>query len=71
MRIYENAACALAELLDLRGLTPKRLAEEAGIDPACVRKILRGKQKSVSTRNLVGFARALNMSLMELIDRLS
>lgn len=71
MRSFENAACALQELLRLRGLSPKALAEEAGIDPACVRNILRGKQKSVSTRNLVGFARALDISLMELIDRLS
>lgn len=71
MRTFENAAAALAELLELRGLSPKALAEAVGIDPALVRRILRGKQKRVSTRNLVGFARALDISLAELIDRLS
>lgn len=71
MRTYENAGRALQQLLDARGLKPAALAEATGIDAGVLRRILSGRQKSISTRNLLAFSRYFGLSLIELIDLLS
>ncbi len=71
MRTYEHAGPVLQELLRAGGLTVEALAETTGIDVRTLRRILDGRQKSISTRNLVGIARCFDISLMELIDRFS
>ncbi len=71
MRTYEHAGTALQRLLDARGLTPAALSAATGIDAGVLRRILSGRQKSISTRNLVSFSRFFGLSLMELIDLFS
>lgn len=71
MRTYENAGAALQRLLDGRGLTPAALAAATGIDTGMLRRILSGRQKSISTRNLLAFSRFFGLSLMELIELFS
>lgn len=71
MRTYEHAGTALQRLLDAHGLTPAALSAATGIDAGVLRRILSGRQKSISTRNLVSFSRFFGLSLMELIDLFS
>ena len=71
MRTYENAGAALQRLLDGRCLTPAALAAATGIDTGMLRRILSGRQKSISTRNLLAFSRFFGLSLMELIELFS
>ena len=71
MRTYENAGASLQRLLDARGLTAASLAEATGIDAGALRRILSGRQKNISTRNLLAISRFFGLSLMELIDLLS
>ena len=71
MRTFENAGAALQRLLDGRGLTPAALAAATGIDTGMLRRILSGRQKSISTRNLLAFSRFFGLSLMELIELFS
>ena len=71
MRMYENAGAALQRLLDGRGLTPAALAAATGIDTGMLRRILSGRQKSISTRNLLAFSRFFGLCLMELIELFS
>ena len=71
MRTYENAGAALQRLLDGRGLTPAALAAATGIDTGMLRRILSGRQKSISTRNLLAFSRFFGLRLMELIELFS
>ena len=71
MRTYENTGAALQRLLDGRGLTPAAFAAATGIDTGMLRRILSGRQKSISTRNLLAFSRFFGLSLMELIELFS
>lgn len=71
MRTYEHAGPALQQMLQARGLTVDALAEATDIDVRALRRILAGRQKSVSTRNLVNISRFFDIGLMELIDRFS
>ncbi len=71
MRIYEHAGAALQQMLRERGVQAQTLAEAAGIDMRVLRQILTGQRKSISTRNLMNISRFFDLSLAELIDRLS
>ena len=70
-RTYARAAEVLCGLLAERGLTAAELARELEIDAGILRRILNGRQKSISTRNLLLFSRYFGMELQELIDRIS
>ena len=70
-RIYARAAEVLSGLLAERRITAAELARELEIDAGILRRILNGKQKSISTRNLLLFSRYFGMELQELIDRIS
>ena len=70
-RRYERAASVLTELMNERALSAAEIARRLGIDGGILRKILSGRQKSISTRNLLLLARFFDMELNELIDRIS
>ena len=70
-RIYERAAEVLSGFLAEEGITAAELARRLEIDAGILRRILTGKQKSISTRNLLLLSRYFGMELQELIDRIS
>jgi len=71
MRTYEHAAGTLTALLQERGLGAAEFSRETGIDAGVLRAILSGRQKAVSTRNMLTLARYFGRSLAEMIDLLS
>ena len=70
-RIYERAAEVLSGFLAEEGITAAELSRRLEIDAGILRRILTGKQKSISTRNLLLLSRYFGMELQELIDRIS
>lgn len=70
-RSYEQAAAVLTELMESRAVSAAELSRTLEIDAGILRKILTGRQKSISTRNLLLLSRYFGMELRELIDRIS
>ena len=64
MREYEKAAMEL-------GCWMRQLSRQTGIDAGTIRHILSGRQRAISTRNMVALARFFGISLRELMDKLS
>ncbi len=71
MRQYQNAAAYLAQRMQQRSLRPSELARRTGIDRGILRRILDGRERAISTRNMLALARFFGMPLQELVDRLS
>ena len=71
MRTYEHAAPVLTALLQERGLGAAEFSRETGIDAGVLRAILSGRQKAVSTRNMLTLSRYFSCSLAEMIDLLA
>ena len=71
MRQYQNAAAYLAQRMQQRALMPSELARRTGIDRGILRRILDGRERAISTRNMLALARFFGMPLQELVDRLS
>ena len=70
-RRYEQAAAVLTELMESRAVSAAELSRTLEIDAGILRKILTGRQKSISTRNLLLLSRYFGRELRELIDRIS
>ena len=71
MRQYENAAVRLGCWMRERAVEPSQLSKQTGIDAGTLRHILSGRQRAISTRNMVALARFFGVSLRELMDKLS
>lgn len=71
MRQYEHAAQTLTLWMQQRGITAVELSRQLEIDAGILRAILAGKQKNISTRNMLSLARYFGLSLQELIDKLA
>ncbi len=71
MRQYENAAVRLGCWMRERAVGSSQLARQTGIDAGTLRHILSGRQRAISTRNMVALARFFGVSLCELMDKLS
>ena len=67
MRQYEKAAMELGCWMRERAVESK----QTGIDAGTIRHILSGRQRAISTRNMVALARFFGVSLRELMDKLS
>lgn len=70
-RSYEHAAEVLSELLAERSVSAVELSRQLEIDAGILRRILSGRQKSISTRNLLLLSRYFGMELQELMDKIS
>lgn len=70
-RSYEHAAEVLSELLAERSVSAVELSRQLEIDAGILRRILTGRQKSISTRNLLLLSRYFGMELQELMDKIS
>lgn len=71
MRRYEKAAATLGTWMQQRSLGAGQLARQTGIDTGILRRILSGRQREISTRNMLALARFFGISLQELMDTLS
>ena len=71
MRQYQNAAAYLAQRMQQRSLWSSELARQTGIDRGILRRILDGRERAISIRNMLALARFFGMPLQELVDRLS
>ena len=71
MRQYENAAIRLGCWMRERAVGSSQLARQTGIDAGTLRNILSGRQRAISTRNMVALAKFFGVSLCELMDKLS
>lgn len=67
MRQYEKAAMELGCWMRERAVGSSQLSIDAGT----IRHILSGRQRAISTRNMVALARFFGISLRELMDKLS
>ena len=54
-----------------RAVESSQLSKQTGIDAGTIRHILSGRQRTISTRNMVALARFFGISLRELMDKLS
>lgn len=70
MRQYEHAAEKLSHWMEQKKVSVSELSEKLEIDAGVLRAILSGRQKNISTRNMVALARYFDKSLQELIDAL-
>lgn len=71
MRQYEKAAMELGCWMRERAVVSSQLSRQTGIDAGTIRHILSGRQRAISTRNMVALARFFGISLRELMDKLS
>lgn len=67
-REYEHAAASLRQLMTAYEVSASELSARTGIDVATIRAVVSGRQKNISTRNMVLFARFFEKKLDELID---
>ena len=70
MRTFESAAPVLSAWMARKELTAE-LSRRTGIDAGILRKIMTGRARAVSTRNLMALARFFGCSMQELIDAFS
>ena len=71
MRTFEKAAPVLSAWMQTRQMTAAELSRQTGIDAGILRKIMTGRARAVSTRNLMALARFFGCSMQELIDAFS
>ena len=57
MRTFESAAPVLSAWMARKELTAAELSRRTGIDAGILRKIMTGRARAVSTRNLMALAR--------------
>ena len=69
MRTFESAAPVLSAWMARKELTAAELSRRTGIDAGILRKIMTGRARAVSTRNLMALARFFGCSMQELIDK--
>ena len=67
MRTFESAAPVLSAWMARKELTAAELSRRTGIDAGILRKIMTGRARAVSTRNLMALARFFGCSMQELI----
>ena len=68
MRTFESAAPVLSAWMARKELTAAELSRRTGIDAGILRKIMTGRARAVSTRNLMALAHFFGCSMQELID---
>ena len=71
MRSFKAAPEVLSAWMAERELTAAELSRQTGIDAGILRKIMTGRARAVSTRNLMALARFFGCSMQELIDAFS
>ncbi len=71
MRTFDKAAEVLTAWMDERGLSAAELSRRTGIDAGILRKIMTGRETSISTRNMMTLAQYFGCSMQELIDTFS
>ena len=69
MKNFEHAAEVLSGLMDAQGLTAAELSRRTEIDAGILRAIMTGRQKNISTRNVMTLARYFDMSTQEFIEK--
>ena len=67
----EQKAVKLGCWMRERAVGSSQLSRQTGIDAGTIRHILSGRQRAISTRNMVALARFFGVSLRELMDKLS
>ena len=68
MRQYEKAAEKLGCWMRERAVESSQLSKQTA---GTIRHVLSGRQRAISTRNMVALARFFGISLRELMDKLS
>lgn len=71
MRTFDAAPAVLTAWMQARGLSAAELSRQTGIDAGILRKIMTGREKAVSTRNLMTLSRYFGLSMQALIDAFS
>ena len=71
MRTFEKAAPVLSEWMQTRQLTAAELSRQTGIDAGILRRIMTGRERAISTRNLMTLARYFGLSMQALKDAFS
>ena len=71
MRSFKAAPEVLSAWMAERQLTAAELSRQTSIDAGILRKIMTGRARAVSTRNLMALARFFGCSMQELIDAFS
>mgnify|MGYP002518849310 FL=1 len=69
MKNFEHAAEVLSGLMEAQGLTAAELSRRTEIDAGILRAIMTGRQKNISTRNVMTLARYFGMSMQEFIEK--
>ena len=71
MRTFEKAAPVLSARMQTRQMTAAELSRQTGIDAGILRKIMTGRERAISTRNLMALARYFGLSMQALMDAFS
>ena len=71
MRTFEKAAPVLSAWMQTRQMTAAELSRQTGIDAGILRKIMTGRERAISTRNLMTLARYFGLSMQALMDAFS
>lgn len=57
--------------MQTRQMTAAELSRQTGIDAGILRKIMTGRERAISTRNLMALARYFGLSMQALMDAFS
>lgn len=68
MKLEEAITKRIYDLCDERGITPNKLANDAGMPSATLRCIFYGRSKNTGTRTLLDICQALNITLFDFFN---
>ena len=68
MKLDEAIAKRILKLCEIKGITPNKLANMAGLPSSTIRCIFYGRSKNPGTRTLLDICQALDMTLYDFFN---
>ena len=70
MKNFEHAAEVLSALMEEQGISAAELSRRTEVDAGTIRNIMTGKQKNISTRNVMILSHYFGMGMEEFITKI-
>ncbi len=70
MKNFEHAAEVLSALMEEQGISAAELSRRTEVNAGTIRNIMTGKQKNISTRNVMILSHYFGMGMEEFITKI-
>ena len=70
MKNFEHAAEVLSALMEEQGISAAELSRRTEVNAGTIRNIMTGKQKNISTRNVMTLSHYFGMVMEEFITKI-